>query len=51
MAIQWRMARLLQVERTPPRATASGKILHLHREYEPMPQPDTIAGSPGTGIV
>jgi hypothetical protein len=39
MAIQWRMARLLRVERTPPRATASGKILHLHREYQPMPQP------------
>jgi hypothetical protein len=48
MAIQWRMARLLRVERRPPRATASGKILHLHREYQPMPRPDTIAGSPGT---
>ena len=34
MAIQWRMARLLRVERRPPRATASGKILHLHREYQ-----------------
>jgi hypothetical protein len=32
MAIQWRTARLLEVERRPPRATASGKILHLHRE-------------------
>ena len=48
MAIQWRMARLLRVERRPPRATASGKILHLHREYQPMPRPDTIAGSLGT---
>jgi len=39
MAIQWRMARLLEVERRPPRATASGKILHLHREYRPMQLP------------
>ena len=39
MAIQWRMARLLRVERRPPRATASGKILHLHREYQPTPRP------------
>lgn len=40
MAIQWRTARLLQVERTPPRATASGKILHLHRESQPAPRPE-----------
>jgi len=47
MAIQWRMARLLRVERRPPRATASGKILHLHREYQPTPRPgETHAETP-----
>ena len=30
MGLAWREAGFLQVERTPPRATASGKILHLH---------------------
>jgi hypothetical protein len=29
MALQWRQAGLLEVERRPPTATASGKILHL----------------------
>ena len=31
MAIVWRDADLLRVEREPPLTTASGKILHLHR--------------------
>lgn len=31
MELQWRLAGLLQVERRPPLATASGKILHLHQ--------------------
>jgi hypothetical protein len=31
MALQWRQARLLAVERRPPLATAGGKILHLHQ--------------------
>lgn len=31
MAIVWRDADLLRVERCPPLATGSGKILHLHR--------------------
>ncbi len=35
MGIVWRDARLLQVERLPPRTTGSGKILHLHRERPP----------------
>jgi len=39
MAIQWRTARLLRVERRPPRATLAGKILHLHREHDPSPRP------------
>jgi hypothetical protein len=30
MGLYWRQAQLLQVERRPPLATASGKILHLH---------------------
>jgi hypothetical protein len=32
MALQWRQAGLLRVERRPPRATGSGKIQHLHVE-------------------
>lgn len=32
MELQWRLAGLLQVERRPPLATASGKILHLHQD-------------------
>ncbi len=35
MGIVWRDARLLQVERRPPRTTTSGKILHLLRERPP----------------
>lgn len=31
MALHWRQAGLLRVERTPPLTTDSGKILHLHR--------------------
>jgi hypothetical protein len=31
MAMQWQQARLIQVERRPPVATAGGKILHLHQ--------------------
>jgi hypothetical protein len=30
MSMLWRSAELLRVERCPPMATASGKILHLH---------------------
>jgi hypothetical protein len=32
MALQWRRAGLLRVDRRTPLATASGKILHLHQE-------------------
>jgi hypothetical protein len=32
MALQWRQAGVLRVERRPPRATSSGKIQHLHVE-------------------
>jgi hypothetical protein len=31
MALYWRDADLLRVERQPPAATGTGKILHLHR--------------------
>jgi hypothetical protein len=31
MAVQWRQAGLLRVERRPPLTTASGKVLHLHQ--------------------
>jgi len=31
MALHWRASRLLRVERRPPLATATGKILHLHQ--------------------
>ncbi len=31
-ALLWRQADLLRVERAPPHATRSGKVLHLHRE-------------------
>ena len=35
MALQWRQAGLLRVEREAPRATAMGKVLHLHTERRP----------------
>jgi len=37
MAEQWRSAGLLRVERAPPLALASGKILHVHRRGEKRP--------------
>ena len=30
MELQWRQEQVLRVERTAPRATRTGKILHLH---------------------
>jgi hypothetical protein len=35
MELQWRQADVLQVERQAPRATAVGKVLHLHAEEVP----------------
>jgi hypothetical protein len=35
MALQWRQAGLLRVEREPPRTTDAGKILHLHQQHGP----------------
>ena len=35
MALQWRGAGWLRVERRPPEAAASGKILHLHQRRRP----------------
>jgi hypothetical protein len=32
MALQWRAGGFLVVERCPPRMTAVGKVLHLHRD-------------------
>ena len=32
MALQWQLARWLEVERRPPHLTGGGKILHLHRD-------------------
>jgi hypothetical protein len=37
MALQWRTANLLTVERRPPETTRSGKIQHLHRGPTPTP--------------
>ena len=31
MTLLWRDADLLRIERAPPHATRSGKVLHLHR--------------------
>ena len=47
MALQWRQASLLRVERRPPYATQSGKILHLHTSRKPQDagQKSTV-GSP-----
>jgi len=39
MALLWRDAGLLRVERLAPRTTASGKILHLHLERTPRARP------------
>ncbi|MGH7358965.1 MAG: hypothetical protein ACREJR_09135, partial [Candidatus Rokuibacteriota bacterium] len=49
MALQWSEAGWLRVERRPPEAAASGKILHLHqgrRSAEPRAGPDA---SPPSG--
>ena len=35
MALWWREAGLLRVERKPPLTTSTGKILHLHRSVAP----------------
>ena len=35
MGLLWRDAQLLRVERRSPLATASGKVLHLHRDSKP----------------
>jgi hypothetical protein len=40
MELQWRQAGALRVERRPPLATASGKILHLHQARRPPAPPD-----------
>ena len=42
MSLQWRGAGWLRVERRPPEAAASGKILHLHQSRRP-----STAGPPG----
>jgi hypothetical protein len=39
MAMAWRDARLLRIERRPPRATAAGKIQHLHVVRSPLGTP------------
>jgi hypothetical protein len=39
MALLWRDTRLLRIERRPPMATASGKILHLHAPGSTEPTP------------
>jgi hypothetical protein len=35
MGLAWRDARVIRVDREPPRTTASGKILHLHAVASP----------------
>jgi len=44
MGIVWRDAGLLRVERRPPVATATGKILHLHSASPDRPTPSTPEG-------
>jgi hypothetical protein len=39
MALQWRQAGLLSVERSAPRVTEAGKILHLHQQRLVEQQP------------
>ena len=41
MALQWRQAGLLHVERQPPLAARSGKILHLQVTSNRRDEPDT----------
>ncbi len=36
MALAWRQANVLTVEREPPRTTEVGKILHLHVDRRPL---------------
>jgi hypothetical protein len=45
MVRQWRDAGYLQVERRPPLATPSGKILHLHQSRPAV----AGTGPPGSG--
>jgi hypothetical protein len=41
MALSWRQAGLLRVERRPPVVTGAGKILHLHRVAAPRGEPSS----------
>ena len=47
MAHQWRTPGFLSVERTPPLAMSSGKILHLHRRRPDRREPDGAERRPG----
>jgi hypothetical protein len=42
----WRDAGLLRVERRPPVATETGKVLHLHSTSSSRPAPSSPAGAP-----
>jgi hypothetical protein len=44
MGLYWRQAQLLRVERRPPLATASGKILHLHASNRHRVPRDRVPG-------
>ena len=50
MALSWRQAGLLRVERRPPVVTGAGKILHLHRVAAPRGDPSSHSaqGTPST---
>jgi hypothetical protein len=44
MELQWRAAKLLHVERRPPLATTTGKILHLQHSHPKRPSKVSIGG-------
>jgi hypothetical protein len=45
MALSWRQAGLLKVERRPPVVTSAGKILHLHRVAGPRRAPASLGAA------
>jgi hypothetical protein len=46
MSLVWRDAGLLRVERRPPVATATGKVLHLHSTLSSRPRAPAADGAP-----
>jgi hypothetical protein len=46
MSLVWQDAGLLRVERRPPVATETGKVLHLHSTSSSRPRPSSSDGAP-----